>query len=61
MRKYWQELFYALTGVMVIFPGMEILWPGLVLSYFNLNWILILWVITGIILLLDDNKESLKK
>lgn len=46
-----QELFYVLTGALVIFVLMEIVWPGLVLAYINVNWVLILWVIAGMIVL----------
>lgn len=46
-----QELFYVLTGALVIFVLMEIVWPGIVLAYINVNWVLILWVIAGMIVL----------
>ncbi len=44
-----KELFYALTAGLVIFSFMELAWPGIVLAYFNLNWLLISWLLVGII------------
>lgn len=43
------ELFYILTAALVIFVIMELLWPGIILAYLNLNWVLILWLIVGIV------------
>jgi len=48
---YIKELFYVLTGAVVLFGVLELVWPGVVLSYFNLNWLLIFWLIIGIVLL----------
>jgi hypothetical protein len=45
------ELFYVLTAALVIFVGLELIWPGVVLAYINLNWVLILWLVCGIIIL----------
>lgn len=51
------ELFYALTGALVLFTIMEIASPGIILAYINLNWVLIFWLIVGIVLLLfNENK-----
>lgn len=47
----FKELFYALTGALVIFVVMEIIWPGIVLAYININYVLISWLIIGIVLL----------
>jgi len=55
MKAYFkifsQELFYVLTGALVIFSCMEIIWPGIILAYLNINFVLILWLINGIIFL----------
>ena len=50
-KNYFFELFYALTGAIVIFSSLEILAPGLVVAYFNLNYLLLFWLIIGIILI----------
>ncbi|MDP2708641.1 MAG: hypothetical protein Q8O93_01120 [bacterium] len=50
-KYYLQELFYALTGAILIFSLLEIAAPGMVLAYFNLNYLLLVWLIAGIIIL----------
>lgn len=47
-----EELFYVLTAALVIFILMELLWPGIILAYINLNWVLILWLIIGIVVII---------
>lgn len=44
-----RELFYALTIAVVILAILELFSPGIVLAYFNLNWVLLAWLIAGII------------
>ncbi len=46
-----KELFYALTGALVIFSVLEIAWPGVVLAFININYVLIFWLIIGIVIL----------
>lgn len=41
------EIFYALTGALVIFTALEIFQPRLVLNYFNINYLVVLWLIAG--------------
>lgn len=50
-----KEIFYVLTGALVAFVLLEIAWPGVVLAYININWVLIFWVFIGIIVLIIDN------
>jgi len=50
----FQELFYVLTAALGIFIVFESGWPGLVLAYININWVLILWLISGILLLINQ-------
>ena len=51
INNFFYELFYVLTGAMLIFACWEIFWPGIVLAYLNLNYVLIFWLIVGIIIL----------
>ena len=46
-----KEIFYVLSGALVIFAVLELIWPSLVLAYINLNWVLILWFIGGMVVL----------
>ncbi|MDD4900675.1 MAG: hypothetical protein PHS62_00995 [Patescibacteria group bacterium] len=52
IHNFLQELFYALTGAILIFTFLEIISPGMVLAYFNLNYLLLFWPIIGIIVVL---------
>lgn len=51
-----QELFYVLTVVLIIFFVIELLFPGMVLAYININWVLIFWVINVILILVLTKK-----
>lgn len=53
-----KELFYTLTGAVLIFVIMEILWPGIVLAYININWVLIFWLVVGIVILVVDREQK---
>ena len=52
IRIIFRELFMALTAASVIFALLESVWPGVVLAYININWVMNLWLITGIVVLL---------
>lgn len=51
MKIFFRELFYALTGAILLLAGLEIVWPGIILAYLNLNYVLLAWLISGIIML----------
>ncbi len=54
MKKiFLKELFYVLTGALVIFGLMELFWDRVVLTYININWVLILWLVVAIFILLQ--------
>lgn len=53
-----REFFYVLTGALLVFSLMEIIWPKIIIAYINLNWILIVWVFIGIVLLILENKRE---
>ena len=52
-----QELFYFLSVSLAIFFLMELVWPRVVLAYFNLNYLLLAWLIIGIILIVFFRKK----
>ena len=56
IKLFSKELFYVLTGALIIFIAMELTWDRLVLSYININWMLIAWLINGILLLALKDK-----
>lgn len=45
------ELFYAISGALALFAGLEAAAPGTILGYFNLNYLLLAWLLNGIIIL----------
>jgi hypothetical protein len=53
-----QELFYVLTFFLLSAALLESFWPRVILSYLNLNIILILWLFVGIVILLIKDKKS---
>ena len=53
MKYLLTEIFYALSGAIVIFAMLETFWPGVVLAYINLNWVLLFWVFVGIVIVLS--------
>jgi len=56
-----KEIFYTITGALVIFCFLEIISPNLVLAYVNINWILIVWFFNGIIILINTNNTLCTK
>lgn len=50
-----REIFYALTTALSVFTILEIFFPNIVQAYFSLNFVLILWLLSGIVVLLKHN------
>lgn len=44
-----REIFYFFSILLAVFIILEIIWPNIILAYFNLNYLLVLWLIFGII------------
>jgi hypothetical protein len=57
-KKYFKELFYCLSGALFIFSLMELFWNRMVLNYININLVLIVWLITGIIVLINEKTNE---
>lgn len=49
-----KEFFYILSSAVFIFCGLEIVWPNLILAYFNINYLLLAWFFNAILLLVDN-------
>lgn len=58
MQKYLKETFIALTAAIAIFFVLELVFPGMVISYLNFNIMLIFWLINGIFLMLAEKNNS---
>ncbi len=48
------EIFYFFTLALGLGIILEIFWPGIILVYFNLNYLLIFWLISAFILLIKS-------
>lgn len=46
------EIFYFFSLALIIMIILEIIFPRIILVYFNLNYLLIFWLISGFILLI---------
>jgi len=44
-----RELFYFFTVLAAVFIVLEIIWPNIILAYFNLNYLLIPWFVFGFV------------
>jgi len=51
-----REIFYFFTALIILSIGLEIIWPNIILAYFNLNYIIVLWFASGLISLIKNNK-----
>lgn len=51
-----QELFYFLSTLLAVLVLMEIIFPRIILAYFNLNYLLILVFFSGLLVLIKDEK-----
>ena len=51
-RLIIRELFYFFSVLTGVFVFLEIIWPNIILAYFNLNYLVILWLITGLAMLI---------
>ena len=47
-----RESFYFLTALAAVLIGMELIWPNIVLAYFNLNYLVVIWLAAGLIMLI---------
>ncbi len=50
-RHYVEELYYFLSAALIAFIGLELIKPGFVIAYINLNYWLIFWLISATLLL----------
>lgn len=50
-RLIFRELFYFFSVLIGVFVLLEIIWPNIILAYFNLNYLVILWLAAGLAML----------
>lgn len=54
INLYLREVFYVLNGAIFIFFLMELAKPRIILAYFNINYLLIIWVLLAIVIVLKN-------
>jgi len=47
-----RESFYFLAALLAVFIILEMIWPHIILAYLNLNYLLVILLIVGLILLI---------
>ncbi|OGF26679.1 hypothetical protein A2477_03085 [Candidatus Falkowbacteria bacterium RIFOXYC2_FULL_47_12] len=52
-----RELFYVFTAAILIFSLMELIAPNIVQAHISLNLILILWLASGMVLLVMNKNQ----
>ncbi|MHB8903681.1 MAG: hypothetical protein ACYC40_01070 [Patescibacteria group bacterium] len=55
-KIFWREFFYFLSALLLIFIILEIIWPNIILAYFNLNYLLLIYIITALFLLIVSDR-----
>lgn len=58
LKQISKEIFYVLSFLLVVLSMLEFIRPHIILAYFDLNLLLILWLIIGIFIVLLDNNKS---
>ncbi len=61
IKHFFQELFLVLLAAIIIFSVLELIWPRMVLSYININWLLLGWVVSGIVIVIINRQPQIKK
>lgn len=54
-----RELFFVLLSALVIFIAMEFVNPNIIQAYININFVLILWLASAIVLVLTNKNIHL--
>jgi len=52
---FFQELFYFSVSLYIVFTIMEIIAPNIILAYFNLNYLFLLIIFSGLMTLKNNN------
>jgi len=48
INKLVRGIFYWLSAMLGVFIVMEIIWPNIILAYFNLNWLVLGVLVFGL-------------
>lgn len=50
-NEWLKNIFYFLGSALILFVLAEVIWPGSVIYYININYVFVLWVISWLLLL----------
>lgn len=50
-KEIARDVFYFLGAVLILFVASEVIWPNSILSYVNINYVFVLWVISWLLLI----------
>lgn len=60
LKQLFKEIFYVLSFMLFSLSVLELIKSRIVLAYFDLNLLLISWLILGIFIVLSSNKVQIK-
>jgi hypothetical protein len=43
-----REIFYFFSAALGVSVILELIWPNIILAYFNLNYLLVLWLVSAL-------------
>ncbi|NCO00021.1 hypothetical protein GW920_02750 [Candidatus Falkowbacteria bacterium] len=46
-----REIFYFFSATLVVAIILELIWPNVILSYFNLNYLLLIWLLSALVVI----------
>lgn len=58
INKILKEFFYVLSAAIVIFSVLELVHSKIVLAYFNINYLLIFWLVIAILILVTNKEDN---
>lgn len=58
MRLFLTETFYTLTAALVVFSALELIREGFVSAFVNINWVLLVWLLFGIVLIITYPRNN---
>lgn len=53
-RAIVKEIFFFSSCLLVVLIVLEVLWPDIVLAYFNLNYLWLLWLASGLAVIIKN-------
>lgn len=57
-QEIFREIFYFFSLLLLVLVILELLSPGLVIAYFNLNYLLLFWLVNAVFLALCTKEKK---